>query len=268
MLVLPSLGSLFVSADAEAWLSHLAPTQGLVDFGPLPALLATGAAVGGLLGVWLQLRHRAQAPAEVRARLVELQSRIRPHFLFNTLNSALGLVRRDPRRTEALLEDLAELFRAALADDGGVVTLADEIALARRYLAIEQIRFGERLQLHWDLDDAAAGARLPPLLLQPLVENAVRHGVEPDPAGGRISIRSRVHRGLAWVSVSNSLPAAGTARGPSTRGHGIALRNVRERLALMHDVAGRFEAGEADGRWRVQIGLPLPSAAGAPESRP
>src|SRR5204863_2075723 len=116
------------------------------------------------------------------ARLAGRQWRIRPPFLFTTLRTAMALVRVDPRRAEDLLADLAELFRVALDAGGDAVTLAHEIELARRYLEIEQARFGERLLVRWELDEAAAAAKLPPLLLQPLLENAVRHGIEPAPA--------------------------------------------------------------------------------------
>lgn len=227
-----------------------------------PGPVASGAFLAIWLTVWLQLRNRAALPADATARLAELQSRIRPHFLFNTLNSALGLVRRDPQRAEALLEDLSELFRVALASDASRVTLGDEIELARRYLAIEQIRFGSRLQVVWQLEPAAAAAVVPPLLLQPLVENAVRHGVEPDPQGGVIRISSRVRRGQAWLSITNTMPA--TPRDGPAPGHGIALQNVRERLRLMHDVAARFEIESDAQKFRVQLAIPLGAAEPGP----
>lgn len=229
--------------------------RGLVGLGPWFAPVFSGAFLGVLLTLWLQLRSRSQLPADTTARLAELQSRIRPHFLFNTLNSALGLVRRDPVRAEALLEDLAELFRVALADGASVVSLGEEIELAQRYLAIEQTRFGDRLQVVWQLDPDAASARLPPLLLQPLVENAVRHGVEPSDTGGVIRIRTRVKGSMAWVSIANTLPES--PGGPVPAGHGIALQNVRERLRLMHDVAARFETQADAETFRVQLALPL-----------
>jgi two-component system sensor histidine kinase AlgZ len=201
---------------------------------------------------WLLLRAQASLPAETAARLAELQSRIRPHFLFNTLNSALALVRHDPERAEGLLEDLAELFRVAISGNAESVTLGQEIELARRYLDIEAVRFGARLQLHWDLDPAAAPARVPPLMLQPLVENAVRHGVEPSDTGGTIRVRTRVKMGRALISIVNSVPQA-----TSRPGHGMALRNVRERLRLMHDVAAQFDARRDGDSFRVQIVVPL-----------
>jgi two-component system sensor histidine kinase AlgZ len=215
-----------------------------------PAL--AGAALAAALFQWLHLRAKATLPAETTARLAELQSRIRPHFLFNTLNTALTLVRLDPVRAEGVLEDLAELFRGALTDAGDAVTLADEVELARRYLAIEQIRFGSRLSVEWSLEEPAGAARVPPLLLQPLVENAVRHGVEPAPEGGTIRVKTRVRHGRVVVSIANTVPSA-----PSRPGHGIALKNVRERLRLMHDVAAQFDVHSGPDVFRVQIVVPL-----------
>ena len=161
-------------------------------------------------------------------------------------------MRLDPARAEHVLEDLAELFRVAISDTAESVTLAEEVELARRYLAIEQIRFGERLQVSWELDPDAGAARVPPLLLQPLVENAVRHGVEPADAGGVIRVRTRVKLGRALVSIVNSVPAEA-----SQPGSGMALRNVRERLRLMHDVAAQFETRREGDLFRVQIVVPL-----------
>jgi two-component system, LytTR family, sensor histidine kinase AlgZ len=216
------------------------------------AYALTGAGFAWVITGWLQLRARGHWPAETQARLMELQSRIRPHFLFNTLNTALSLVHLNPSRAESVLEDLAELFRVALTETGSAVKLGEEIELARRYLDIEQIRFGERMQVVWLLDPAAATAQVPPLLLQPLVENAVRHGIEPNPQGGVIRIRTSVKMGRVYIVISNSLPGH-----PSNPGHGIALANVRERLRLMHDVAAQFEARVHQNSYYVQIGVPL-----------
>jgi two-component system sensor histidine kinase AlgZ len=191
-------------------------------------------------------------PVEAGARLAELQSRIRPHFLFNALNTALALVQIDPQRAETVLEDLAQLFRAALAETGAAVSLDEEIDLAQRYLAIEKLRFGDRMQIAWDLDPAAGSARVPPLVLQPLVENAVRHGIEPSLGGGRIQVRTRARRGMVELVVTNTLPEE-----PGPKGTGIALANVRERLRLLHDVAARFETGVVDGLFHARIDIPL-----------
>lgn len=248
-LVAMGLGAL--SGAGGAMLAGLAAGDGVNS----PAWIAPALAGAGLAAVmfqWLRLRAQALLPADTTARLAELQSRIRPHFLFNTLNSALALVRHDPARAEDLLEDLAELFRVAISENPESVSLAEEVELAQRYLAIEQVRFGSRLQVSWELDPDAGAARVPPLLLQPLVENAVRHGIEPSDAGGTIRVRTRVKLGRALVSIVNSVPASG-----SRPGHGIALRNVRERLRLMHDVAAQFDTKREPGLYRVQIVVPL-----------
>ena len=244
--VLGAFSAMF--ASAPAWF------LGGATLGPPPwlALALAGAGMASVVFQWLQLRAKATLPADTTARLAELQSRIRPHFLFNTLNTALALVRLDPARAEGVLEDLAELFRVAISDSTESVTLAEEVELAQRYIAIEQIRFGSRLQVTWDLDPAAGAARVPPLLLQPLVENAVRHGVEPADAGGVIRVRTRVKLGRALVSIVNSVPPV-----PSRPGNGMALRNVRERLRLMHDVAAQFDIRQEGGVFRVQIVVPL-----------
>lgn len=240
------------------WLGLLVDERGP----PWMAPVLAGAAMAAVLFAWLESRARRMQPAEAAARLAELQSRIRPHFLFNTLNTAIALVQVAPSQAERVLEDLAELFRVALAESGEAVTLADEVALARRYLEIEQLRFGERLQIEWRLDTSAGSARLPPLILQPLVENAVRHGVEASAAGGWLRVRTQVHRGHAIVTVSNPVPPGG-----SRPGHGMALRNVRERLALMHDVAARFEARQEGERFVARIVVPLDArgATGQPD---
>ena len=201
-----------------------------------------GAGFAALLWAWLDLRARIWQPANASARLAELQSRIRPHFLFNALNTALALVRVDPARAEAVLEDLAELFRAALAEVGATVSLEEELTLARHYLAIEELRFGTRLAVQWDIDPRVHAARVPALVLQPLVENAVRHGIEPSAQGGRVKLQAQVQRGQAVVTVSNTLGPR-----PGLPGHGMALHNVRERLRLLHDVGAQCDVWREPG---------------------
>lgn len=224
---------------------------GLLANPPWVASFFSGVFLSGVVVGGLVLRAKARTPAQTAARLAELQSRIQPHFLFNTLNSAIALVRAEPAKAETLLEDLSDLFRHALMDRSESVTLAEEIALARRYLDIEQVRFGERLQLEWNLDPKADGARLPPLLLQPLVENAVRHGVEPSDSGALVRISTQRRGSVVVIKVSNTVPA-----GPGRAGAGVALRNVRERLALLHDVQSHFSSGMRDGMFLVRMEVP------------
>lgn len=232
---------------------------GVVGTAPWVASALAGALFASLMMAALVLRARGQTPAATTARLEELQSRIRPHFLFNTLNSAIALVREEPAKAEAMLEDLSELFRQALADPGESVTLADEIALAERYLAIEQVRFGDRMRVRWDIDPNANSARLPPLLLQPLVENAVKHGVEPSPETAKLRIRTERRGSMVLIEVINSLPPLRWADEPLPRGHGIALANVRDRLRLLHDMQAQFSAGMDQKNYRVRIAIPAGS---------
>lgn len=228
--------------------------MGLIESAPWLASALAGALLSAALVAALVLRARGATPAATTARLAELQARIRPHFLFNTLNSAIALVRAEPRQAERLLEDLSDLFRYALTEQGQSVTLADEITLAQRYLAIEQIRFGERMALEWALDPMADAARLPPLLLQPLVENAVKHGVEPSALGARIRVSTQRRGSVVVIKVSNTV--APSAAVPSA-GLGLALANVRERLSLLHDVQARFNYALKDGVFQVRIEVPV-----------
>jgi two-component system sensor histidine kinase AlgZ len=225
---------------------------GLADRLPWVASAVSGALLSAALVAALVLRAKGRMPADTQARLSELQARIRPHFLFNTLNSAIALVREDPARAERILEDLSDLFRHALMDPSQTMTLAEEVALARRYLDIEQVRFGERLQVEWALDASAGGARLPALLLQPLVENAVKHGVEPSAAGAQVKVSTQRRGSTVVIKVTNTVPA-----GQGRRGHGLAQDNVRDRLHLLHDVQGQFQTVLRDGIYQVRIEVPL-----------
>jgi two-component system sensor histidine kinase AlgZ len=231
---------------------------GFVEPAPWLASAFAGLLLSAMLVAALVLRAKGRTPAATAARLSELQARIRPHFLFNTLNSAIALVRAEPAKAEALLEDLSDLFRHALVDQGESVTLAEEIKLAERYLAIEQVRFGDRLRVEWSLDPAAGEARLPPLLLQPLVENAVKHGVEPSPDGAQIKVSTQRRGAAAVIKVTNTVPGAVRA----SHGHGIALDNVRDRLQLLHDVQGQFQTALRDGVYQVRMEVPMDDGEG------
>lgn len=250
-----------LGALAGAYACGMLALVGMAAPPPWLASAATGALLAAMLVAALVLRARGRTPAATTARLTELQSRIRPHFLFNTLNSAIALVREEPAKAESLLEDLSDLFRVALVEQGESVTLAEEITLARRYLAIEEVRFGKRLQVQWNLDPRTDSARLPPLLLQPLVENAVKHGVEPSPRGGKLRVLTELRGSRVVVRITNTLPPKEKGRSdkgddPAPKGHGIALANVRARLALLHDVQSEFSAGVQDGLYQVRITLP------------
>jgi len=230
----------------------LLATLGMVGHAPWLASAAAGALLAAAMVAGLLWRARARMPASTKAQLAELQARIRPHFLFNTLNSAIALVREEPAKAENLLEDLSELFRHALADTKEAVPLRQELELARHYLAIEQVRFGERLQVEWAIDESASKARLPPLILQPLVENAVKHGVEPSPTGAVVRISTQRRGSVVVIKVTNTVPG-----GTGKRGNGLALDNVRQRLTLLHDVQGRFQSALVNGLFQVRLEIPL-----------
>ena len=245
------LAGISLGALAGLYGCGLLSFMGMLQPAPWFSSAAAGSLISGVLLAGLFWRARARTPAATAARLAELQSRIRPHFLFNTLNSAIALVRAEPLKAEAVLEDLSELFRSALADPAESVTLRHEITLAQRYMAIEKIRFGERLQISWHLDPNAMQAQLPPLLLQPLVENAIKHGVEPSATGAQVKISTERRGSTVVVKVSNTTPA-----GAGERGNGLALGNVRERLLLLHDVQARFQTVYKEGVFQVRLELP------------
>ena len=220
---------------------------------PWLASAVTGMLLAAGLVAGMAWRVRGRTPAATAARLVELQARIRPHFLFNTLNSAIALVRDEPAKAELILEDLADLFRHALSDRQDATTLGAELELARRYLDIEQVRFGKRLRVEWSLDERASGARLPPMILQPLVENAVKHGVEPSPTGAQIRVSTQLRGQTALIKVTNTVPA-----GQGRAGHGIALDNVRDRLRLLYDLEGGFRTALVKDVYQARIQVPMP----------
>lgn len=205
------------------------------------------------------LRSEGKTPAATSAQLAVLQARIRPHFLFNALNSAVALVRENPRKAERLLEDLSDLFRAVLQDPRASVSLDEEIELAKRYLDIEQIRFGDRLQVVWDIDPLTLNVCLPPLLLQPLVENAVKHGVEPSEIGAKVTIRTEIaQKKFLLLRVTNTLSSSSFQglEEKTRKGEGMALTNVERRLRLLHDVQAEFKVIQKKGLFEVQITLP------------
>lgn len=209
-----------------------------------------------LLIYWFGLRSRAQAPALAEARLSALTARIRPHFFFNSLNAVLGIMRDDPRRAESALEELAELFRALMRDNRELTLLSEEIALARKYLDIERLRLGERLQVVWTVDACPPDALAPPLLLQPLLENAVYHGIEPMAEPGEIHVGIKNTSDGVRIEIDNPV----TANREPRPGNHMAMENLRERLMLFYDLEARLETRQAGGRYWVCVDLPMRSA--------
>jgi two-component system sensor histidine kinase AlgZ len=223
-----------------------------IELPPLArALLLTLAACGVLL-FYFDLRARALSPALSEARLQALQARIRPHFLYNSINAVLSLMRQDPRRAETALEDLAGLFRVLMADNRELSTLAREVELCRQYLDIEQLRLGERLKVEWHIDKMPAEALVPPLVLQPLLENAVYHGIEPQLAPGPIVVDIYTRREQLHIRLRNPYERSGSHHG----GNKMALANIRERLALHFDAEASLQTRVGETSYEVHIAMP------------
>ncbi|WP_323845912.1 sensor histidine kinase [Microbulbifer magnicolonia] len=208
---------------------------------------------------YVQQQLHNQQQAELGARIDALQSRIRPHFLFNSMNSLASLIAIDPERAERLVEDLSALFRASLADSR-LVPLQQEVALAKRYLAIESLRLGERLRQCWDVDGGLEQAEVPSMLLQPLLENAVLHGVARLREGGEIAVRIKYEGGRLRLAIDNPVPAEMGAEGRQP-GNGIAMENIRQRLAAHYGNRFAFTADRDGDRYRVQLQLPVTEGA-------
>jgi two-component system, LytTR family, sensor histidine kinase AlgZ len=206
----------------------------------------------GFLVTYFFLRRRAYSPALADARLQALQARIRPHFLFNSINAVLSLMRSDAKRAEEALEDLAELFRALMQDNRRLSTLADELALCRQYLRLEQLRLGERLRIEWDIATMPEDALVPQLLLQPLLENAIYHGIEPGVEPGTVRIRIARDNDQVRVLLTNPYDPDHQQRA----GNRMALANIRERLALHFDVEATLATEVVGQQFEIRIVLP------------
>ena len=215
------------------------------------AMLFTAVATAVMLG-YFNLRSRALSPAITEARLQALQARIRPHFLFNSINAVLSLVRSQPRRAETALEDMADLFRVLMADNRDLAPLQNEIELCRQYLSLEQLRLGERLQLDWHVDNMPGDALVPPLVLQPLLENAVYHGIEPSIEPGVVSINIYHVRNEVHMVLRNPYRKEGSHHS----GNKMALGNIRERLHLHFDAEASLKTSVGDNSYEVHITLP------------
>lgn len=266
--------SLLVLGIWSPWLRRIDYRAGIVLVVALEVVITTLVArfswglfgeVGAIARYWLfatavtlmlvgyfHLRNRALSPALTEARLQALQARIRPHFLFNSINAVLSLVRSEPRRAESALEDLAELFRVLMADNRELVPLERELELCRQYLGIEQLRLGARLQVDWRLEGMPTDAMVPPLILQPLLENAVYHGIEPSSEAGTVTIEISATRDQLRILLRN--PFRSASRHQS--GNRMALANIRERLQLHFDAEAKLLTSAGGGVFEAQIVLP------------
>jgi two-component system sensor histidine kinase AlgZ len=215
--------------------------------------LVVGLAVMRYFYVTHQWRSNVEAVAE--SRFNALQARIRPHFLFNSMNTIAALIRRNPDAAERAVEDLADLFRASLGNPDEPVSLQQELEVARVYQRMEQQRLGERLDVEWQMADVPLQTSVPALTIQPLLENAIYHGIEPLADGGLIRVFGSEHEGTITITVIN--PLAPIAQRRNNKGHQIALDNIRQRLELAYGGRARLEVEEQVDEFRVLISFPV-----------
>ena len=201
-------------------------------------------------------RHNVELQA--RARVHALQARIRPHFLFNSMNTIAALTRSNPARAEEAVHDLADLFRANLNEKRNQIALAEEIDVARTYQRMEQLRLGDRLRVDWKVDSQPSSALVPGLTLQPLLENAIYHGIEPRPDGGVVTVTGEFNKGMITIVVRNPLPAANLTMRDGNR---LALANIKERMDLMYGERSTVKAGRFDEEYIVTLRFPFTESA-------
>ena len=248
-----------VVAEMAWWLVIYFPEdmslQTQSHFSYLVRCMSISAIVSALALRYFYIQHqwRRGVELEAEARFQALQSRIRPHFLFNCMNTIASLTRRDAKLAEQSVEDLADLFRASLQDIHHLSTLDDEIDLCKRYLRIEQHRLGSRLQLEWSLAAKPESLRIPSLILQPLLENAIYHGIEPLPEGGLITIESRMENGRLVIRVENPVIDSGD---DSHHGNQLAQDNIRQRLAAFFSDKASLSVTAEAGKYAVTLTLP------------
>ena len=267
--------SLLVLMLANPWLGKLTFYRGVFIVVLLELALTSlvsklgssffGGGVGSLERLWLfsllmtlalivyfNMRSRLLSPALAESRLQALQARIRPHFLFNSINAVLSLIRSDTKRAEIALEDLSDLFRVLMADNRQLSSLQQEVDLCRRYLNLEQLRLGERLQVEWHIDKMPRDAQIPPLVLQPLLENAVYHGIEPRSEPGVININIFLRNDQVHIILRNPYQREGAHHA----GNKMAMENIRERLSLHFDVEANLTTTLRGDSYQVYIVIP------------
>jgi len=218
--------------------------------------LTISAIINGLLLRLFLAKHELQSRtlSEARAKLQALQSRIRPHFVFNSMNIIASLTRSAPEKAEAAIEDMADLFRMMLSEDETLVPVKNEIDVANKYLALEALRLDNRLNVNWDTGKFPRKAVMPVLTLQPLLENAIRYGIEELPAGGTIDVRLWEENDQIHIRVSNPLPKTKSKQAKSTPGQ--SLGNIRQRFQSHYGEQATLTSTEEDGRFTVTVVLP------------
>jgi len=220
----------------------------------LQSVLAVALVTVALLRyLFIHAQWNSQLVAQSEARVQALQARIGPHFLFNSLNTIASLIPDDPEAAERSTEDLADLFRGSMHRADRMISLSDELALAEKYLQMEKRRLGDRIRINWEVSDLPDRASILPLTLQPLLENAVAHGIQSLPEGGEIRVFGRCENEMVVISITNPLgqePA-------NTRGHGMALGNIRERLSLAFGSTASLITHKSDDQFFAVLSMPF-----------
>ena len=229
--------------------------------------IVIGAIISGpiLRYFYVQNQWRRNIQAESEARLQALQSRIRPHFLFNSMNTIASLIPAEPQQAEDAVENLADLFRASLSDARNLIPLSEELELCHRYLDIEALRLGERLQQKWNIDTLPRDALVPPLLIQPLLENAIYHGIEPLTEGGTIEVAGQLENKKIALTIRN--PLNQNTDQQIARGNQLAHDNIRERLTALHGKQGSLQIEADEDSYQVTIRFPYQNEYEDPDRR-
>jgi two-component system sensor histidine kinase AlgZ len=222
-------------------------------------LLVTGLLAGiALRYFYLQAQLQRQHQAELRARIQALQSRIRPHFLFNSMNSIASLIELNPKAAETAVEDLAALFRASLREASAEISFEEELNLCHCYLRIEQHRLGERLQVDWKIADLPDGLRIPALTLQPLLENAIYHGVQPIAEGGLVEIQVGLEAGCCNIEVRNPVEKTTNSQQPDNGNNNrMAVANIDDRLRAIYGSSASLTLAVQDGKHIARVSYPV-----------
>jgi len=229
---------------------------GLIHFMVQTVLAVALVALALLRYLFMRSQWQAQVTAQAEARVQALQARIRPHFLFNSLNTIASLVPEQPENAERAIEDLADLFRGSMRRADQLIPLENELELARKYLAMEQRRLGQRLRVEWQVDELPGAALVLPMLLQPLLENAVGHGVQRCAEGGTVRVYGRNQDANLVLTVSNPLAGSPATPGARDRHSGMAVRNIRSRLHLAFGERASLVTHQDESRFFAVLTLP------------
>ena len=212
----------------------------------------------GMRYLYISSEWRRSIVLEAQARISALQALIRPHFLFNSMNTIASLTRSDPARAEEAVEDLSDLLRANLGNSGERATLKQELETAAIYQRIEKLRLGERLSVRWDVDELPMRARIPSLTIQPLLENAIYHGIELLPEGGEVTVSGKSDGDQLQIAMSNPV-ASGKTR--DSGGNNMAMSNIRQRFELAYGAKGSVDVRDEGDRFTVELRFPIDGAA-------